>query len=259
MPIHPSIPPSLAEFHDAPSPQAMCPRVPGLTRSSRMGLDAVACPGCDLLQRLPPVPRGGRARCPRCGEILATSPRDPVDRPLALALAAAILFLVANLTPLMGISAVGRHAQTTILGGALDMMGQGQMLTGALVAVCAAIAPAVYIALILSVLIAVRRPPAPPWAGALLRLAEHVQLWSMPEVMLLGILVALVKIGELATVLPGAGLYAAGALPLLLAAVAVSFDPGALWERVDWADGEAPSPMPTEPDANASADTPSQE
>jgi paraquat-inducible protein A len=81
----------------------------------------------------------------------------------------------------------------------------------------------------------------------------------MPEVMLLGILVALVKIGEMATVLPGAGLYAAGALPLLLAAVAVSFDPGALWERVDWADGEAPSPMPTQPDANASAGRSTQE
>jgi paraquat-inducible protein A len=193
-----------------------------------------------LLQRLPRLPPGGRARCPRCAEVLATAPSDPIDRPLALALAAAICLIVANATPLMGISVVGRTADTTILGGALTMCSQGQALTGALVAICAAVAPGIYILFMLAVLSAARRPPAPAWAGTLLRLAGHAQLWAMPEVMLLGILVALVKIAELASVDAGIGLYAAGALPVLLAGLAVSFDPGAVWERVVWADGEPP-------------------
>src|SRR5262249_58316170 len=85
----------------------------------------VACPDCDLLQRLPEPPRGSKVRCPRCGTILATRPADPIGRPLALAAAAAIVFIVANTSPLMGLSAVGPQASTTIGGGGDEMWGQG--------------------------------------------------------------------------------------------------------------------------------------
>ena len=167
-----------------------------------------------------------------------------------MALGALITLAVANTTPLMSLSAVGRHADTTILGGAWMMWHQGQPLTAALVAFCTAIAPATYLALMCVVLIAVRRPPAPPWVGQLLRLAEHSQVWSLPEVMLLGILVALVKIADLATVVADAGLYSTGALLVLLAALAVSFDPRETWARIAWADGTTPRSLPepgTEP------------
>lgn len=207
----------------------------------RPNSEVIACPGCDLLQRLPPVPPGARARCPRCGEVLVSAPKDPLDRPLALALAAAITLVVANTTPLMSLSAVGRHADTTILGGALMMWTQGQPLTATLVALCTAIAPAAYLALMVTVMIAVRRPPAPAWAGQLLRLAEHTQVWSLPEVMLLGILVALVKIADLATVEAGIGLYATGALLVLLASLASSLEPRAIWGRVTWSAGSEPN------------------
>lgn len=159
---------------------------------------------------------------------------------MALALAAAITLLVANTTPLMSLSAVGRHAQTTILGGAWMMWTQGQPLTAALVAFCTALAPAAYLALMCAVLIAVRHPPAPTWCGTLLRWAEHIQAWSLPEVMLLGILVALVKIADLASVEPGIGLFATGGLLVLLAALVASFDPQAVWGRVPWASESAP-------------------
>lgn len=204
------------------------------TPAGRPNGEMIACPGCDLPQRLPPVPPGGRARCPRCGERLASAPRNPFDLPLALALAAAIMLLVANTSSLMSLSAVGRHAETSILGGALMMWTQGRPLTAALVAFCTVIAPAAYLALMITILLAVRRPPAPVWTGRLLRLAEHAHAWSLPEVMLLGILVALVKIADLASVAAGIGLYATGALLVLLAALTVSFDPHITWARIAW-------------------------
>ncbi|RKT45441.1 paraquat-inducible protein A [Thiocapsa rosea] len=202
--------------------------------------DIVACPGCDLLQRLPPVPPGARARCPRCGEVLAAPPMDPIERPLALAVAATITFAVAQATPLMSLSAVGRSAQTTIIGGALEMWTQGQPITATLVLICTTLAPAAYLTLVCTLLLAVRRPPAPSWAGALLRLAGHARAWSLPEVMLLGILVALVKIADLATVDPGVGLFATGALLALLAGLATSFDPRTIWDRVAWSTQDTP-------------------
>jgi paraquat-inducible protein A len=203
-------------------------------------VETVACPECDLLQRLPEVPAGGKARCVRCGHTLASPPRDPLDRPLALTLAAAIVFLVAHTTPLMGLSAVGRHASTTIAGGVLEMWQQGEQITAVIVAFCAAIAPGGFILFMLTVLLAVRRPPAPQWVGEMLRWGSSMRPWSMNEVMILGILVALIKIAELATVEPGLGMYALGGLVVLFPAIMLTVDPREIWKRVEWADSPAP-------------------
>jgi len=194
------------------------------------------CPDCDLLQRLPELPPGGRARCPRCGHTIATRSTDPLDRPLALTVTAAIAFIVAHTTPLMGLSAVGRHASTTIAGGALEMWQQGEQITALIVAFCAGIAPGVYLLFMLAVLLAVRRAPAPPWVGEMLRWGRAMQPWSMNEVMILGILVALIKIAELATVEPGIAMYAMGALIVLFAAIMMTADPHEAWNRIEWAD-----------------------
>jgi paraquat-inducible protein A len=64
--------------------------------------------------------------------------------------------------------------------------------------------------------------------------------WSMNEVMILGILVALIKIAELASVVPGPAMYAVGALVVLFAAIMVTFDPHEAWKRIEWADGRLP-------------------
>jgi paraquat-inducible protein A len=204
-------------------------------------VDLVACPDCDLLQRIPVLPPGGSARCCRCGRVLATSKADSLERTLALAVAAAIVFIIANVTPMMGMQAVGHQASTTIVGGAHEMWVQGQQITALLVLFCTVVAPAVQIGFLLVVLIAVRRPPAPAWTGMLLRLVAFHQPWAMIEVMMLGILVSLIKIAELATVIPGIGMFAAGALVVLIPAMAVSFDPEEAWKRIEWAGGKAPS------------------
>src|SRR5262249_55626979 len=102
------------------------------------------------------------------------------------------------------------------------------------------IAPGGHLLFLLVVLLAVRHPPAPRWVGEMLRSAHLMEPWSMTEVMMLGILVALFKIAQLATVIPGIGMYAAGAFIFLLAAVLVTFDAHEVWARVEWADGTLP-------------------
>jgi paraquat-inducible protein A len=172
--------------------------------------------------------------------MVASRTTDPVDRPLALTITALIALILANTAPLMGLSAVGRHARTTIIGGAYEMWVQGQEVTAMIVAFCAVIAPAAYLVFILTVLLTVRRPPAPHWVGEMLRWADSMRPWSMNEVMLLGILVALIKIAELAAVDAGVGMYAVGALVLLFPAIMVTFDPDEIWQRIEWANGAVP-------------------
>lgn len=208
---------------------------------ARPPAETVACPDCDLLQRIPALEPGAKARCVRCGHVLASQSADPLNRPLALTIAAAIIFIVANTTSLMGLSAVGRFASTTIPNGAYEMWLQGERITAVIVAFCAVIAPGAYILFMLILLLAIRRPPAPHWIGELLRWGNAMQPWSMGEVMILGIMVALIKIAELASVDVGIGMYAIGALVVLFAAIAVTFDPREVWRRVEWADGRMPS------------------
>jgi len=199
-------------------------------------METFACPDCDLLQNVPQLSPGEKARCPRCAHVIASRLAEPIDLPLALTMTAAIVLIIANTSPLMSLSAVGRFASTTILGGAYQMWLQGEALTGIVVAFCAVIAPAGYIIFLLTVLLAARRPPAPRWVGEMLRGAEFMEPWSMNEVMMLGILVALIKIAELANVDGGIGIYGVGALVLLFPAIAATFDPEEIWRRVEWAD-----------------------
>ena len=63
----------------------------------------------------------------------------------------------------------------------------------------------------------------------------------MNEVMILGILVALIKIAELASVEPGIAMYAVGALVVLFAAIMITVDPREAWKRIEWADGRVPA------------------
>lgn len=200
-----------------------------------------ACACCDLLQAVPALRPGDRALCARCGRVLARQPRGGLDWCLPLAIAAAILLLVANLTPLMALSAGGRSSSTTILGGVLEMWRQGEQVTAAIVAFCAIIAPVGFVGGVLAVLIVTRRPPAPRWIGEVLRWMHYLQVWSLQEVMMLGILVALVKISELARVDAGVGIFSVGALTLLLPAIYATFDIPALWERVEWSEAARPA------------------
>jgi paraquat-inducible protein A len=215
-------------------------------------LQCVACPDCDLLQGIPPLVPRGKARCVRCGCVLAKRPSESRDLALALTIAAAIAYVIANALPLMDLRVVGRFSTTTLAGGAYDLWMEGERITGVLVAFCAVIAPAGYILFMLTLLLAARRTPVPRWTGEMLRWVRHLSVWSMLEVVMLGILVALVKIAELATVTPGIGMYAFGALVLLIPAIAVNFDAADLWRRVEWTDGEEPPAVAEYPVASES-------
>jgi paraquat-inducible protein A len=201
---------------------------------------SVACPDCDLLQRIPELPPGGKAACARCRRVLLTRPAGSQDVPLALTIATAITLIIANALPLMELHVVGRFASTTIVGGAYEMWLEGQRIVSVLVLFCAFIAPIGYVLFMLTLLLAARRTPIPRWAGEMLRWIAHLQVWSMLEVVMLGILVALTKIAELATVNPGIGMYAFGAAVLLIPAIMVHLDKHDLWERVEWMNGEPP-------------------
>ncbi|HVN87267.1 MAG TPA: paraquat-inducible protein A [Candidatus Binatia bacterium] len=195
----------------------------------------LACPQCDLLQRLPNLAPGGSARCPRCDHELWRRRVDSLNRTLALTITAAVLYIVANSVPMLGLTVVGRSASTTVFGGALQLWNDGQQIVAVLVLFSAVIAPALQIAFMLGIVLGAHRHRPSRWVGELLRHHPATRTWSMIEVMLLGVLVALIKISELATVIPGLALFALGALVFVFAAIQSNFDPREVWDRIEWA------------------------
>ena len=199
----------------------------------------IVCPHCDLLQRLPDLAPGASARCPRCDKELWRRRVDSLNRTLALTLGAAVLYIIANSVPMLGLTIVGRAASTTVLGGVQTLWQDGQEIVAVLVFFTVILAPALQIGLMLAIVLGAMRPSAPRWVGTLLRHHPATRTWSMIEVMMLGVLVALVKIADYATVIPGVALFVLGGLVFVLAAMQSSFDPREVWEKIEWADERA--------------------
>src|SRR5262249_34611731 len=195
----------------------------------------VACPHCDLPQRIPHLPPGAYARCPRCSQELWHHRKDSINRTLALTVAAAWLYIIANSVPMLGIAFAGRQASTTVIGGAEQLWTDGRGIIAILVLFTAVIAPALQISFMLALTLGASAERPGRWAGALLRHLPVTRTWSMIEVMMLGVMVALVKIADYARVTPGVALFALAALVFLIAAVEANFDSKEVWDKIEWA------------------------
>jgi paraquat-inducible protein A len=192
----------------------------------------VACPGCDLLQREPELADGEQARCPRCGWLLLRRRTNPIDRALGLNLAALVLLVVANVYPFLVFSLEGQSQENRIISGVIELHRAGMTLLAGLILFVSVVAPLLWIAGSLYVLIPLRLGRTPPGLGPVFRFVEAIRPWSMLEVYLLGVLVAIVKLSQLAKISLDTGCFAFGALILVLAAAASALDPRAVWSRV---------------------------
>jgi paraquat-inducible protein A len=195
----------------------------------------IACLDCDLLQRFPEVPDGASVRCPRCDKELWRHKPDSLNRTFALTVAALVLYIIANTVPMLGLHAAGREAFTTVVGGAHQLWLDGEQIVSVLVLFAAVISPVLQIVFLLLIVLGCQCQRPPAWVGLFLGHLHLTRTWSMIEVMLLGVLVALTKIADYATVIPGIALFALFALVVLLAAMQSCFDPREVWEHVEWA------------------------
>jgi paraquat-inducible protein A len=178
--------------------------------------ELLVCPHCDVLHRAVVLGRHEIAACIACGGILARHRSFSVDQLLALTVAAALLFLIANAYPLMIIEVGGMHTEATVWGAAVLMLHGWTAWPAAVLALTMFILPLLQIALLLWLLtFASFGRRAPGFRGALVTL-HRSRPWSMTEVFLLGALVAIVKLSSWVHVTPGIGIWALASLMILL-------------------------------------------
>ena len=193
----------------------------------------IACEECDTLQRVHEPPPGHSMRCVCCGARLYSKPRGGIEVPLALIVAALVLYLVANLYPLLTLELQGSSRTTTLSGASWALYQDGMPLLAAAVWFTSVLAPGLVIVSSLYVLGALYFSRRLPALGALLAGFCRLNPWGMMDVFMLGVLVALVKLMGQASVVPGPGLYAFAVLIFVFAAAAARLEPRLLWERLE--------------------------
>ena len=208
-------------------------------------LGLALCSRCRLVARLDAEFRAGApaaagtgthvASCPRCGAALWARKPHSLSRCLAYLLGAMILYIPANLLPVMHTTTVFGVEDDTILSGVRVLVDGGSWPLGALVFFASIVVPLLKLFSLSALLLLARRGAARlrMQATRLYRLIEFVGRWSMLDVYVVTLLVGLVQIRSLATIEPGLGAIAFAAVVVLTMQATQSFDPRLLWDGVE--------------------------
>ncbi len=192
-----------------------------------------ACPDCDLLQKLPQLATGQAAHCPRCNRSLLKPRADSLNRSLAFALTGIILFILANWFPLLSLKALGINQESTLFSASVTLFNEDRPLLAIVVFLTTILFPLLSLTGMVVVLLSVkldrvsRRYTAP-----LFRFLMSTDAWGMLEVFMLAILVAVVKLGDLAEIVMGPSMYAFASLVIIMTLMSLSLDPEDVWKRL---------------------------
>ena len=195
----------------------------------------IACHECDLLHRIP-VREGAHSvsRCRRCNAALHRSIENSIDRTLALTLAGLILFIVANSFPFLTFKMQGQETQTTLISGVIGLYDEGKWEIALLVVLTTVVVPLTQLLIQLYIYVPLKLNRIPWLMAPVFRFAGVLQPWSMMEVFLIGIIVALVKLLGMAQIVPGLALWSFALLIVTLAAAAANMDSRIVWDSVEY-------------------------
>ncbi len=194
---------------------------------------AIGCPECDLLGEIPALAPGERARCSRCGFLLAVSYEDPFGRAFSFALSALIMLLVAMAFPFLSITASGISNSMTLLQTVSYLADYGADVIAFLVLVFVILVPAIMLLLILVLSLSLRRHRFHPLLQAPTRWLFHLNAWAMVEVFAIGVIVSLVKLAAMAHVELGLSFWAYLAFSGLFLLAFSSMDRLTVWSVID--------------------------
>ena len=187
---------------------------------------------CDYEVELVPPAKGEASLCPVCQGEIARHHEHPFLLSLQFALAALVPFGLVLAYPFLSLSAGGFQESSTVVGTATSLWEQDFPLLAAFVLGMALVLPGVRLAGLIYVLLPLTWGGRSPGAWLVFRAVETLGPWSMLDVFFVGVLVAVVKLADLATVTPGLGLFAFLALMILAVAASVTLDRGFVWSHV---------------------------
>jgi paraquat-inducible protein A len=182
---------------------------------------------CHVCGIASPVTEG---RCPRCRGALHLRLRDSIQRTWAFTIAALFLYIPANLMPVLRMESFWGDQQNTIMGGVIQFWQEADYPVAIIIFVASVMIPVLKIIAIVALCLATRSGRRPRAMTRLYRVTEFVGRWSMVDVFVVAILVAVVQLGTTISIHPGPGALSFAAVVVLTMFAAISFDPRLIWD-----------------------------
>lgn len=188
---------------------------------------------CDECHQLEYHRENSIQHCRRCGSRLYPRRPNSIARTWALLLTAAILYIPANLLPIMTVRMLGQGMPSTIMGGVIELIHAEMVPIAAVVFVASIVVPTFKLVGIALLLYSVQRhqPLSAKQRILMYRFIEWIGRWSMLDIFVIAILVALVNFGNLATIEANLGAAAFASVVVLTMLAAVTFDPRLIWDQ----------------------------
>ncbi len=208
-----------------------------MNRSAMTAMESslVSCTSCHLLCKLPVYFNKFHATCPRCGETLHARKPDSIARTWALLLAACLFYIPANVFPIMKVTSLGHIQADTILSGVIYFIKSGMWPIALVIFIASVFVPLLKLVILTFLLISVQRKSQwrPKDRARLYRLIESIGRWSMVDIYVVTLMVAIVKIGAVATIEAAPAAVYFAAVVVLTMFAAMSFDPRLIWDNLE--------------------------
>lgn len=195
--------------------------------------ETIACDECGQLHRFRTPSRREVALCSRCSGVMYRYRRNMVLTVLALVLTGLILFFLSNFFPLLGLRAQGMTQEISLLHASLTFWQQDYSLLALLILLNIIVLPLFELLSLLWILLTIRFRWQPSVAIMLFRWIREIKPWGMLEVFMLGTLVAVVKLGDLALLIIGPAFWSFSLLIVVMTTATVLLDPFFVWRELD--------------------------
>ena len=189
----------------------------------------IACPECDLLIRKAEPGPGVKIFCPRCRSMLFSVKRNPVERTLILSLTGLIFFVPAMVLPIMTLNALGLEQSANILQWVSALFRTGFHMVGIVVLLTVVVIPLLKLLLLFYVSMAIRIRADRNNLRSFFRFYQRMDEWGMLEICMLGILVSIIKLTDLAQISYGIGLFCFVLLLTITLIASVTLDEHKYW------------------------------
>ena len=171
-------------------------------------------------------------RCPRCNGPVHARKHNSIARTWALLLAALMLYIPANLLPVMRTNMLGNASDNTIMSGVIEFWKSGSWDIAALIFFASIVVPCMKFLILGLLLVTCQRKSR--WAmrgrSRLYRMVELIGYWSMLDVLVVALVAALVQFRSLSSIDPMLGIVFFGLVVVLTMLAAMSFDPRLIWD-----------------------------
>ena len=208
-----------------------------MTYSSMTAASAslLSCHSCNLLSRISKPHGHAHAVCPRCGAPLHMRKTNSISRTWALILAAYVFYIPANVLPITKVISLGQVQSDTIMSGVIYFIHSGMWPIALVIFIASVFVPLIKLFILTYLLISVQRKSKwrPQDRTRLYRITEVVGRWSMVDIFVVTILVALVKLGNVATIEAGPAAVHFAAVVVITMFAAMSFDPRLIWDEME--------------------------